>query len=67
MSKCSYLCFTLQLDTNLALVLLHDFLFGKGIKCGGPLKYSVLRHKEHLKRSLKAIGQEETNQQCKPA
>jgi hypothetical protein len=31
---------------NLALVLVHDLLFSKGIQAGdGPLKQAILRHK----------------------
>ena len=48
----------------MALVLLHDFLYGKGIQCGGPLKYCVLRHKEDLRCSLEALRQEEGKQLC---
>jgi hypothetical protein len=30
---------------NLALVLLHDLLLKKRLKCGGPLKAALMRHK----------------------
>ena len=34
---------------NLALVLVHDLLIGKGIQAGdGPIKQAVLRHKTRL-------------------
>ena len=42
--------FNLQLTPTLALVLLYDFLLGKGICCGGPLKRMVHKHKVILKQ-----------------
>jgi putative methyltransferase len=36
-------------------LLLHDFLFGKGIQCGGPLKQAVMKHKTRLKAELTRI------------
>ena len=49
----------------MALVLLHDLLIGRGVKCGGPLKYYVTRHKEDLQYSLRAIKQgKEGSQAC---
>ena len=56
----TYICklfLFVQLSLNLALVLLHDLLYGKGVKCGGPLKYSVMRHRGDLRRSLRALDQ----------
>jgi putative methyltransferase len=46
----------------LALVLLLDFLFGKGVQCGGPLKYCIVRHKDHLKCLFKSIKPEEVRE-----
>ena len=38
---------------NLALVLVHDLLFSKGIEAGdGPIKRAVLRHKTRLHSEL---------------
>jgi putative methyltransferase len=38
---------------NLALVLVHDLLFSKGIEAGdGPIKQAVLRHKTRLHSEL---------------
>ena len=55
-----------QLSRNLALVLLHDLLYGKGIQCGGPLKFLVKRHRADLICSLKTIRQDEDDSQsCK--
>ena len=56
---------TFQLSCNLALVLLHDLLYGKGVQCGGPLKHSVMRHKEDLRRSLRAFKIQEEGGSCK--
>jgi putative methyltransferase len=49
-----------QLSRNLALVLLHDFFFRKGIQCGGPIKYCIMRHKEDLRHLFRDITQKET-------
>lgn len=39
--------------SNLALVLVHDLLFSKGIEAGdGPIKQAVLRHKTRLHSEL---------------
>lgn len=41
---------------NLALLLVHDVLFGKGIQAGdGPIKQAVLRHKTRMKAELVMI------------
>jgi len=41
---------------NLALLLVHDVLFGKGIQAGdGPSKQAVLRHKTRMKAELVMI------------
>lgn len=49
----------------MALVLLHDLLIGRGVKCGGPLKYYVMRHRKDLQGSLRAIKQcKEDSQSC---
>jgi 25S rRNA (cytosine2278-C5)-methyltransferase len=41
---------------NLALLLVHDVLFGKGIQAGdGPIKQAVLRHKTRMKAELAMI------------
>lgn len=41
---------------NLALVLVHDLLFTKGIQAGdGPVKQAILRHKTRLKGELQKI------------
>jgi len=41
---------------NLALLLVHDVLFGKGIQAGeGPIKLAVLRHKTRMKAELVMI------------
>jgi 25S rRNA (cytosine2278-C5)-methyltransferase len=38
---------------NLALLLVHDFLFGGGIQAGdGPIKQAVKRHKTRLQAEL---------------
>lgn len=38
---------------NLALVLVHDLLFVKGIQAGdGPIKQAILRHKTRLQGEL---------------
>ena len=48
-------CMFFQLTVNLALVLLHDYFFGKGIQCGGPMKYCIFRHKEGLNASFNSL------------
>lgn len=41
---------------NLALLLVHDLLFSKGIQAsGGPIKQAVLRHKTRLHSELVKI------------
>jgi putative methyltransferase len=41
---------------SLALVLVHDVLFARGIQAGdGPLKQAVLRHKTRLSSELQRI------------
>lgn len=41
---------------NLALVLVHDLLFSKGIEAGdGPIKQAILRHKTRLHSELVKI------------
>lgn len=41
---------------NLALLLVHDLLFAKGIQAGdGPIKQAVLRHKTRLHAELTKI------------
>jgi putative methyltransferase len=43
-------------STNFALVLVHDFLFSKGIEAGdGPVKQAILRHKTRLRSELVKI------------
>nr|GAT60990.1 predicted protein [Mycena chlorophos] len=43
-------------SVNLALVLVHDLLLGKGIQAGdGPLKQAVLRHKTRLNGELQKL------------
>lgn len=38
---------------NLALVLVHDLLFSKGIEAGdGPIKQAILRHKTRMHSEL---------------
>lgn len=38
---------------NLALVLVHDLLFSKGIQAGdGPIKQAIMRHKTRLHAEL---------------
>lgn len=38
---------------NLALLLVHDLLFSKGVEAGdGPVKQAVLRHKTRLRSEL---------------
>lgn len=38
-----------RLNPTIALLLIHDFLLGKGIEAGGgPLKQSILRHRSRL-------------------
>ena len=62
---CLYACI-FQLSCNLALVLLHDLLYGKGIQCGGPLKFIVKRHRADLIHSLTILRQEDDDSQsCK--
>lgn len=34
------------------LLLVHDFLFGNGVKCGGPLKQMMMKHKTRLNAEL---------------
>lgn len=36
----------------MALILVHDLLFGKGIQCGGELKQSIYKHKTRLHAEL---------------
>jgi putative methyltransferase len=44
------------LQPNLALLLVHDVLFGKGIQAGdGPIRQAVLRHKTRMKAELVMI------------
>jgi len=31
------------------MILVYDMLLGKGIQCGGPLKYFIMGYKEELK------------------
>ena len=41
---------------NIALLLLHDYLFGRGIEAGeGPIKQAILRHKARLHAELQRI------------
>lgn len=41
---------------NLALLLVHDVLFSKGIQAGdGPIKQAVLRHKTRLRGELQKL------------
>lgn len=41
---------------NLALLLVHDVLLGKGIQAGeGPIKQAILRHKTRMKAELVMI------------
>jgi putative methyltransferase len=41
---------------NLALLLVHDLLFSKGIQAGdGPIKQAVLRHKTRLHGELQKL------------
>ncbi|KAF8339690.1 S-adenosyl-L-methionine-dependent methyltransferase [Cantharellus anzutake] len=43
-------------STNLALLLVHDLLFSKGIQAGdGPIKRAILRHKTRLHSELVKI------------
>ena len=49
-----------QLAPSLALVLLYDFLLGKGICCGGPLKRMIHKHKATLKETYLEISSKET-------
>ena len=51
------LCF--QLTINLALVLTHDLLFGKGVKCRDPLKQYVVKHEAELKQYQKALAKDQ--------
>jgi len=48
-----------QLDPTLALVLLYDFLLGKGICCGGPLKRMIHKHKAILMETFSEISSNE--------
>jgi len=48
-----------QLDPTLALVLLYDFLLGKGICCGGPLKKMIHKHKTILMETSSKISSKE--------
>jgi len=48
-----------QLDPTLALVLLYDFLLGKGICCGGPLKKMIHKHKTILMETFSKISSRE--------
>lgn len=49
-----------KLTPTLALVLLHDFLFGKGICCGGPLKRMIHKHKVILRQAYLRLSSEES-------
>lgn len=41
---------------NLALVLVHDLLFAKGIQAGdGPVKQAILKHKTRLRSELQKL------------
>ena len=41
-----------KISKTLLMILLYDFLFGKGIQCGGPWKQAILRHKTRLHAEL---------------
>lgn len=51
-STCMCTCALFQLSQELALVLVYDLLFGKGVKCGGPLKQYITNHKKELQLSV---------------
>lgn len=36
-------------------MLVCDVLYGKGLRCGGPLKSAIRRHTEEMKIALKAM------------
>lgn len=40
---------------NLACVLVYDYLFGHGVRCGGKLKPAIVRHKVRLKAALEEL------------
>ncbi|XP_060703724.1 probable 28S rRNA (cytosine-C(5))-methyltransferase [Hemiscyllium ocellatum] len=41
-----------KLQMNVAKVLVYDFLFGKGLKCGGTWKVLIMKHRSQLKSAL---------------
>lgn len=43
----------LQLSVHLAMVLVYDLLYGRGVQCGGPLKQAILRHRDELREAAR--------------
>ncbi|KAL0994496.1 hypothetical protein UPYG_G00123020 [Umbra pygmaea] len=41
-----------KIKMNLAKVLVYDFVIGKGLKCGGPWKALMLKHRSRLEAAL---------------
>ncbi|XP_062522955.1 28S rRNA (cytosine-C(5))-methyltransferase-like [Corticium candelabrum] len=44
-----------QLTLNVACVLVYDYLFGGGLRCGGKLKSTIFRHKTQLKSAVERL------------
>ena len=40
---------------HVCLVLVCDALYGRGVKCGGVLKYAILRHIDELKHAKERV------------
>ncbi len=43
---------------HLAMVMVYDLLYGKGIQCGGALKQAILRHREELRGAARRAQEE---------
>ena len=40
---------------NLACIIVYDYLFGHGLRCGGKLKFSIMRHKVRLNAAVEEL------------
>ena len=52
-------CSQLFKSYNVGVVLVCDALYGKGVRCGGALKFSITRHLQDLKCAQQQLQQQE--------